>query len=149
MIDYRHIKGVFTMYRPTVRYDDVYRDYVGDVFHATTLDRNQIIRLALFVAANSQEYNAILSEYKKADVSTLPHAKWQPDQSPLWQGQSYSEEKGGTSHVIDGRKTSVVSVADVNRSGGTTTSEEGKVARREGEIQDRIKATGGITFKVD
>ncbi len=36
------------MYRPTVRYDDVFKEYIDSLFHATHLDRNQIIRAALF-----------------------------------------------------------------------------------------------------
>jgi hypothetical protein len=151
MIDYRQFKGVFYMYRPTVRYSEVYREYVDRVFHATTLDRNQIIRLALFVAANSPEYNAILSEYKKADVS-LPHAGWEHHQSPLWQSQEPTEiEEGGTSHVIDGRKAGTSEVADVSRAGitGATPSEQN--TRREGPIREGvIKATGGgISFALN
>jgi len=38
------------LYRPTVRYDDLFKTYVDQVFKSTTLDRNQIIRLALFSA---------------------------------------------------------------------------------------------------
>ena len=136
------------MYRPTVRYSEIYRDYVDQVFHATTLDRNQIIRLALFVAANSPEYNAILSEYKKADVS-LPHAGWEPHQSPLWQSQEPTEiEEGGTSHAIDGRKAGTSEVADVSRSGAI--GEAGENTRREGQVRERIKATGGgISFSLN
>jgi hypothetical protein len=150
MINYRQPKGVFHMYRPTVRYSEIYRKYVDDVFHATNLDRNQIIRLALFVAANSPEYNAILSEYKKADVS-LPHAGWEPHQSPLWQSQEPSEiEEGGTSHVIDGREAGTSEVADVSRVGAAGTKAQGENTRREGQIRERIKATGGgISFALN
>jgi hypothetical protein len=133
------------MYRPTVRYADVYRDYVSDVFHATNLDRNQIIRLALFVAANSPEYNAILRQYQKDDVS-LPRPKWHPNQSPLWMEQEpIGIEEGGTSNVIDGRKAGAGPVVDVSRAGAPGTD-----TRREGAIREGvIKTTGGISFSFD
>jgi hypothetical protein len=138
------------MYRPTVRYADVYRDYVNDVFHATILDRNQIIRLALFVAANSSEYNAILRQYQKDDV-LLPCPKWCPNQSPLWMEQEpIGIEKGGTSNVIDGRKAGAGPVADVSRAGITGTTTPGTDTRREGAIREGvIKTTGGISFSFD
>jgi hypothetical protein len=133
------------MYRPTVRYADVYRDYVNDVFHATTLDRNQIIRLALFVAANSPEYNAILRQYQKADVS-LPRPKWHPNQSPLWMEQEpIGIEEGEDVNAFDGRKTGAGPVADVSRAGAPGTD-----TRREGAIREGvIKTTGGISFSID
>ena len=56
------------VYRPTVRYSDVYKTYVDSVFKSTR-HRNQIIRLALFVAAHSEEYKSILEKYKHTDVS--------------------------------------------------------------------------------
>jgi hypothetical protein len=139
------------MYRPTVRYSEIYREYVDRVFHATSLDRNQIIRLALFVAANSPEYNAILSEYKKADVS-LPHVGWEPHQWQLWQSQEPTEiEEGGTSHVIDGRKAGTSEVADVSRAGTAGATTPGENTRREGQIREGvIKATGGsISFALN
>ena len=75
-------------YRPTVRYPDVYKDYVEKVFQATTLDRNQIIRLALFVAAHSEEYKAILKKYRTADVP-LPHPDWGKVEDRYWLEQNY------------------------------------------------------------
>jgi hypothetical protein len=135
------------MYRPTVRYSEIYREYVDEVFHATNLDRNQIIRLALFVAANSPEYNEILSEYRKADV-LLPRPKWSPNQSALWQSQEPMEiEEGGTSHVIDGRETSTSEVVTGRGNGSSTgATTPGENTRREGEVRQRIKATGGLTL---
>ena len=44
------------MYRPTVRYDDIYRTYVDRLFKATKLDRNQILRCALFAAAYNHQF---------------------------------------------------------------------------------------------
>lgn len=42
------------VYRPTVRYPDVYKNYIENIYKATNLDRYQIIRLALFIAAHSK-----------------------------------------------------------------------------------------------
>ena len=134
------------MYRPTVRYSEVYREYVDDVFHATSLDRNQIIRLALYVAANSPDYNAILSEYKKADVP-LPRPKWRPNQSALWLEQDPQiKEEGEDVNAIDGGKADTCPVIVA---GGAGTAEAGTNTRRAGEIRQRIKATGGISFTLN
>jgi hypothetical protein len=54
-----------TVYRPTVRYSPVFKDYVDSVFRATTLDRNQIIRAALYTAAHSMEFQELLKQYQK------------------------------------------------------------------------------------
>ena len=58
-------------YRPTVRYDMRFKDYVESIFHATNLDRNQIMRLALYVLGHTSEGNRILEEFSK-DVQTPP-----------------------------------------------------------------------------
>lgn len=85
------------MYRPTVRYDDVYRVYVDDVFRATTLDRNQIIRLALFLLPHSEKGIEILSEYLKKDAS-LPSPHWTVNQRWLWTERRGKQAlEGGTS----------------------------------------------------
>ncbi|MCM2534543.1 hypothetical protein NDK43_22095 [Neobacillus pocheonensis] len=96
-------------YRPTVRYPDVYKDYVEKIFKVTTLDRNQIIRLALFVAAHSVEYKAILKKYQTADVP-LPRPDWGKDEERCWKDQNYIKkadsepikiiEQGGIKIVI-------------------------------------------------
>jgi hypothetical protein len=71
------------MYRPTVRYDDVFREYVDSLFHATDLDRNQIIRAALFAAAHSKEFQNLLKPYKKKDVP-VPSPLWKLEQHCFW-----------------------------------------------------------------
>lgn len=135
------------MYRPTVRYSEVYRQFVDDVFHATSLDRNQVIRLALFIAASSPEYNAILSKYKKADVP-LPRPKWRPNQSPLWLEQDPQiKEEGEDVNAIDGGKADTRPAIAAGRGGSAEAA--GTDTRRAGEIRQRIKATGGLVFSVD
>ena len=82
-------------YRPTVRYPDVYKDYVEKIFKATTLDRNQIIRLALFVAAHSDEYKSILKKHQTADVP-LPQPEWGKDEERCWKDQNYIKKMDPT-----------------------------------------------------
>jgi hypothetical protein len=76
------------VYRPSVRYADIYQKYVEEVNESTHLDRNQLIRLALFVAAHSQEYQSILKKYKKDGVS-LPRPDWGLNQEGYWKSQNY------------------------------------------------------------
>lgn len=80
------------VYRPTVRYPDVYKTYIENVFKTTTLDRNQIIRLALFVAAHSEEYKSILKKHKIPDVP-LPHPDWGLDEEGCWKDQNYIKKQ--------------------------------------------------------
>lgn len=83
------------MYRPTVRYDEVFKSYVDSWFHATHLDRNQILRAALFAAAYSKEFHEILKPYMK-DVPP-PSPTWGMDQEQFWLEQSPKiEAKGPT-----------------------------------------------------
>jgi hypothetical protein len=76
------------VYRPSVRYAEAYEKYVKELDESTHLDRNQIIRLALFMAAHSQEYQSILEKYKKPGVS-LPQPCWEQDDDRLWKNQNY------------------------------------------------------------
>ena len=78
------------MYRPTVCYDDVFLEYVDSLFQATDLDRNQIIRAALFAAAHSKEFQNLLKSYKKKDV---------PVPSPLWKLELALFLVGATSKI--------------------------------------------------
>ena len=88
-------KNQVDTYRPTVRYHSIYRTYVDSLFQATELDRNQIIRCALFTAANNPVFLALMNQYKMSDVP-LPSSPWQPSSHPLWMEQEpNTEEKGG------------------------------------------------------
>ncbi|WMX58489.1 hypothetical protein [Peribacillus sp. R9-11] len=87
------------VYRPTVRYPDVYKNYIENVYKATDLDRNQIIRLALFVAAHSKEYKSILQKHKIADVP-LPCPDWGLDEEGYWTDQNYIKEQNLASFKI-------------------------------------------------
>lgn len=80
------------MYRPTVRYADVFKNYVESIYQTTSLDRNQIIRAALFTAAHTNEFQQLLSHYQRRDVP-LPSPDWSLDQHPLWMEQNPVETK--------------------------------------------------------
>ncbi|MEB4859110.1 MULTISPECIES: hypothetical protein [Priestia] len=94
----KKLKNHVDTYRPTVRYHSIYRTYVDSLFHATGLDRNQIIRCALFTAANNPVFLALMNQYKVSDVP-LPSSPWQPSSHSLWMEQEPRiEEKGGDKH---------------------------------------------------
>ncbi|MCU7741199.1 hypothetical protein [Priestia megaterium] len=91
-------KNQVDTYRPTVRYHSIYRTYVDSLFQATELDRNQIIRCALFTAAHNPVFLALMNQYKMSDVP-LPSSPWQPSSHQLWMEQEpNTEEKGGGNH---------------------------------------------------
>lgn len=84
-------QGGLSVYRPTVRYDDRYKEYVQNVFHSTHLDRNQIIRLALFAAAHSDQFANLIEPYLKRGMS-LPKCSWKLDEEDLWLNAHSSKE---------------------------------------------------------
>jgi hypothetical protein len=77
------------VYRPTVRYDDVFREYVDDVFKSTTLDRNQIIRLALFAAPFNNLFVSQLEKHLKINQSSLPSTPWEVWDHGYWRDQNF------------------------------------------------------------
>lgn len=97
------------MYRPTVRYSEIYRTYVDAWFHASFLDRNQIIRCALFTAAHNPLFIELMNQYKKRDV-TLPSPLWSQSDHQIWLEQEVSM-----------RKIEEVNAYDVYRRKGTST----------------------------
>ena len=101
------------MYRPTVRYSDVYRTYVDEMFHATSLDRNQIIRCALFTAAHNPLFLALMSTYKKSDVP-LPSPLWTHSDHALWLDQDTKTEKERRTHDVNRRKEQTSSLIKVH-----------------------------------
>ncbi|XIH76015.1 hypothetical protein C1N57_26990 (plasmid) [Priestia aryabhattai] len=85
-------KNQVDTYRPTVRYHSMYRIYVDSLFQATKLDRNQIMRCALFTAAHNPVFLALMNQYKMSDVS-LPSSPWQPSSHPLWMEQEPTSKR--------------------------------------------------------
>lgn len=141
------------MYRPTVRYDDAFKDYVDCLFHATHLDRNQLIRAALFAAPYSKEFQALLQPYQKRDVP-LPSPTWKADQDGYWLEQC-PNIKGGSRDVnanIERERK-----ADVDP-GAAEGRREQQAIRRIGPAEGRkrtlpsqpIRVTGGgISFTIN
>lgn len=142
------------MYRPTVRYHDVFRNYVDELFQATHLDRNQIIRGALFAAAHSKEFRYLLEAHKKKDVS-LPSPNWDLNDGRYWLEQCPKIEERGKDVNVKHRGTNETSEDSRNHFGGQSKggSEPSRrfesVTRREREVPSeriRVKNKGGISF---
>lgn len=75
-------------YRPTVRYDMKFKTYVEELFHATNLDRNQIMRLALYVLGHTSEGMRILEEFQKDAKTPPPLPSWELlEDWDLWLGK--------------------------------------------------------------
>lgn len=137
------------MYRPTVRYADVFKDYVDSIFHSTHLDRNQIIRAALFSAAHSKEFHEILKPYRKGDVPTSP-PPWKLHQDGYWLEQCPEiKEEGKDVNVNDGgtekAKTDYGS-AERNKRENQQHRRLEPATRREGAVHYR--ENGGITIRI-
>lgn len=143
------------VYRPTVRYADEFKKYVDDLFRATDLDRNQIIRAALFSAASSPTFESIIKQYKRKDVS-LPPASWSIDHHWLWLEQNPSKLRGGkdVNVNISGEEPierATESVAGSSRKSISPDHCEQSIERREGKIpSDRyvFRNQGGISIKI-
>ncbi|MFL0574801.1 hypothetical protein ACH0BK_27870 [Priestia megaterium] len=142
-------------YRPTVRYHSIYRTYVDSLFQATELDRNQIIRCALFTAAHNPVFLALMNQYKMRDVP-LPSSPWQPSSHPLWMEQEPNiEKKGGGEHDDLERKGTLTNTStllgtptDGQSVSGTTTQPDrqsstnektARVTRRQQQIKRRTR----------
>ena len=123
------------MYRPTVRYDDLFKTYVDQVFKSTTLDRNQIIRLALF----SAPFNKLFQhQLKKHMTSSLPPAAWEVTDHGLWMDREFIkvEER----RDVNGNQKEICIIGD--RSGQIERSP------REVFTQRVFKQQGGVTIKI-
>lgn len=78
-------------YRPTVRYDMRFKEYVESIFHSTNLDRNQIMRLALYVLGHTSEGMRILEEFQKDVQTSPPLPSWELlEDWELWMGKKPS-----------------------------------------------------------
>jgi hypothetical protein len=145
------------MYRPTVRYDDIFREYVDSLFHATHLDRNQIIRAALFMAVHSKKFQNLMNEYKKIEVS-FPPPLWDIDQHRYWMEQSPGiKERGKDVNVEHGgtKKTENV-IGDYEPERRSAENEqyrcEQSETRRSREISSQrivTKGKGGIKITIN
>lgn len=140
------------VYRPTVRYHSTFKTYVDDLFHATHLDRNQIIRAALFAAAHSKEFQTIIHSNKKKDVP-LPCPKWLLDQPELWRESNPEiKERREDVYAHSGGKTSAKEPVRTVGSGRTENNKtrcQQPIQRSGREVPTRIKnAGGGFTIQL-
>jgi hypothetical protein len=83
------------MYRPTVRMDDRYEEYVNLIFRATPneIDRNKILRLMMFAAPFSGFFQSEVSRLLLPDV-LLPSPPWSRSDSDLWRLSEAPGEQG-------------------------------------------------------
>ncbi|KYG33440.1 hypothetical protein AZF06_21590 [Priestia endophytica] len=150
-------------YRPTIRCHQVFEEYVDELFHATYLDRNQIIRCSLFTSAHSPLFLSKLEFYKSS--SSLPSPMWEPKQDLLWLERSpfISREGRDVTHVEHTGKRSYRNPFPIAKPAEKTEPTDEKRKRREGEDSPKkkpgpqrevssrtIKTTerGGIIFKL-
>lgn len=147
-----------SVYRPTVRYAPVFRDYVDALFYATSLDRNQIIRAALFTAAHTKEFQAMLKQYQKKDVP-LPSPPWELLDHQLWLEQCPENKRGVEDVNANATRRGEASVAPEHVAGtrllqSSTNRRVEPPARREGEIPSerqrpiQFRETGGIVIRL-
>lgn len=76
------------MYEPKIRCADAYREYIDRLYKATKLDRNQIVRLAMFCAPFSGLFQSKIEGRHLKDGQTLPPASWNQKQDGIWLTQS-------------------------------------------------------------
>ncbi|WP_407545344.1 hypothetical protein [Priestia sp. HNGD-A6] len=135
-------KNQIDTYRPTVRYHSMYRTYVDSLFQATKLDRNQIMRCALFTAAHNPVFLALMNQYKMSDVP-LPSSPWHPSSHPLWMEQEPNiEEKGGGEHDDLERKGTATNTSTLLRTSTDGQSMSGATIQSKQQLSTSEKAAG-------
>lgn len=136
------------VYRPTVRYDERYREYVEELFKATNLDRNQIMRLALFLLGHSEEGKKVLSNYLKKG-SSLPSPSWSKNHTVVWLEKTIEELPEGETSEED-VKSEPIKIID-NRGVGRRVQGE-CLERSTGEISQQPrtihKSGGGVKIVI-
>ncbi|MGJ9383255.1 hypothetical protein [Salipaludibacillus sp. CF4.18] len=135
------------MYRPTVRMDDVYRDWVESVQESTGLDRAQIIRLAIYAAPFSDVFKEQISQRKQGDT-TLPPPAWERvSDGGAWRNSTWKREEreGDTSESNKaGTRINKEFSYEVER---TTKGDTTKIQRRERTIHQPKIFKPGSTQK--
>lgn len=102
------------MYRPTVRMDNCYKEWIEEVVKETGLDRNQVIRLALFSAPFSNTFKEQINSRKDFDVN-LPSPTWREDSDGgPWRRSEWKKEKRGddVSARIEQKRTESIIKSD-------------------------------------
>lgn len=89
------------MYRPTVRMDDVFKDWIEKLVKETGLDRAQIIRLSIYSAPFSEVFQEQINKRRHGDVN-LPPTAWERDSDgDLWRCSIWNnkEREGDVSGI--------------------------------------------------
>ncbi|AST93271.1 hypothetical protein BC6307_19410 [Sutcliffiella cohnii] len=113
-----------------MRYDEAFQSYVEELFKATTLDRNQIMRLALYSAPYSKLFLAQLNAHKRVDVA-LPFPTWNVFDHHYWRGKPVADDgRGGDVNAAE-------KVIDISKSGQSRKVHDGQPIRikNAGEIK--------------
>ncbi|OIK14245.1 hypothetical protein BIV60_12115 [Bacillus sp. MUM 116] len=138
-------------YRPTVRYCDEFKNYINETFRATRLDRNQILRLALFVAAHSDEFKRLLEQYKRRRDVPASSPNWSLNDHHLWmESAPRSVGEGGNENINDSRrKINNVIAAPESSLGTRAINIENRCIQEGGKqvgevLTERKVFTGGI-----
>ncbi|PFR88879.1 hypothetical protein [Priestia megaterium] len=141
------------MYRPTVRYSEVYRQYVDELFRLTSLDRNQIIRCGLFSSVQNPIFLDIMNQHKRSDVP-LPSPLWTVRDHHVWMEQDPEIKGGGERrHDVYQRKESIEEPSGILRTstvnGGLSTlilpsSQTETQNRRESSVTGRTRTVPTI-----
>jgi hypothetical protein len=149
--------GIVTMYRPTIRCSDVYKDFLDSLTDVTGLDRNQLIRLALFSAPFSNLFVAQLKN-KVGDVP-LPSPMWEVFDHDLWMEQNPKRDMREVDVNVKPRGTTETKndIRDIeSRRESAATNEQYRrqqqTPRQSREIPSRRISTngkGGITIKIN
>jgi hypothetical protein len=121
------------MWRLPVRCDDRYRDYANGMFHATYLDRNQIIRAMMFSAPFNEVFHAHMKKYLKADTSP-PFPLWKPSDHGLWMEQTYPIEKEGGGVNVESRTRKETRIAPEPHRSAVGNTDTRSTSGRSGEV---------------
>jgi len=81
------------MYKPTVRMSDCYRGWLDDMVKYTRLDKNQLIRLALFHAPYNKDFITEVEIASRRNSGALPRPAWTKRDRQIWKEQSAEPEQ--------------------------------------------------------
>lgn len=95
------------IYEPRIRCAEAYRDYVNQLYANTTLDRNQIMRLMMFVAPFSGLFQSTVEKKLRQGRDSIPSPIWTPKADLLWLTQ------GGEGHQLQDKGAEVINVGTI------------------------------------
>ncbi|MGJ9381822.1 hypothetical protein [Salipaludibacillus sp. CF4.18] len=83
------------MYRPTIRMDDAFKEWLEQVAKETGFNVNQLIRLAIFSAPFSAVFTAQLQKASETDVSLSPPPWDRLSDGGPWRWKEWKREEKG------------------------------------------------------